>query len=57
MSHALAMHDVAYVTALSLSILCFPPPSPRCQLINRQSLAGLNPLLFTRDAADAAGPW
>ena len=24
---------------------------------NRQSLAGQNPLLFTPDAADAAGPW
>ena len=24
---------------------------------NRQSIAGQNPILFTPDAADAAGPW
>ena len=27
------------------------------QFYNRQSLAGQNLILFTPDAADAAGPW
>ena len=34
-SHAHAIHVAAYATALTLSILRFPPPSPRCPLVKR----------------------
>ena len=34
-SHANVIHVAAYATAQSLSILHFPPPSHRCQSINR----------------------